>query len=236
MCRSRGLVSPCLARGVIPEAVFSYGITLTTASSLSCNDGRILVELQWWPDGRRCQRAVQSLASDHFRLLGERGVSDPPLLSDRKITSWDTRLEVLGWIIDTEVLTVTLPPHKRGNVCELLAAWPASRASASAKQVSKLVGFLMHISFAISLGSFFGSVCWPRWGCRASPLALTSRAVPETLGAGSFSGPSSTGTSAFGVGSLLRSLTCGGVACRLRCNTCSSARPDVLCFRMLPKR
>ena len=27
-------------------------------------DEGILVELQWWPDGHRCQRAVQSLASD----------------------------------------------------------------------------------------------------------------------------------------------------------------------------
>ena len=42
-----------------------------------------------------------------FRLLGERGVSDPPLLFTSKITDGDTRLEVLGWIIDTEALTVT---------------------------------------------------------------------------------------------------------------------------------
>ena len=74
-------------------------------------DDGILVEVQWWPDGRRCLRAVQSLTSDHFRLLGEREVSDPPLLSASKITDWDTRLEVLGWIIDTEALTVTLPSH-----------------------------------------------------------------------------------------------------------------------------
>ena len=77
-------------------------------------DDGILVELQWWPDGRRCLRAVQSLASDHFRLLGERGVSDPPLLSTSKITDWDTRLELLGWIIDRGVdgyVTVTQTPQ-----------------------------------------------------------------------------------------------------------------------------
>ena len=34
-------------------------------------------------------------------------------LSTSKITNWDTRLEVLGWIIDTEALTVTLPSRKR---------------------------------------------------------------------------------------------------------------------------
>ena len=118
-------------------------------------DDGILVEVQWWPDGRRCLPAVQSLASDHFRLLGERGVSDPPLLSAGKITNFDTRLEVLGWVMDTEALTVTLPPHKRINLHELLAEWPSSRMSASAKQVSQLAGFLMHISFAVRPGSFF---------------------------------------------------------------------------------
>ena len=91
-------------------------------------DDGILVECQWWPDGRPCLRAVQSLASDHFRLLGERGVSDPPLLSTSKITDWDTRLEVLGWIIDTEALTVTLPSRKRLKLRSLLAEWPPSRA------------------------------------------------------------------------------------------------------------
>ena len=98
---------------------------------------------------------MQSLASDHFRLLGERGVSDPPLLSTSKITNWDTRLEVLGWIIDTEALTVTLPSRNRLKLRSLLAEWPPSHPSASARQVFKLGGFLMHISFAVRPGLFF---------------------------------------------------------------------------------
>ena len=138
-------------------------------------DDGILVEFQWWPDGRRCLRAVQSLASDHFRLLGERGVSDPPLLSTSKITNWDTRLEVLGWIIDTEALTVTLPSRKRLKLRSLLAEWPPSRASASARQVSKLAGFLMHISFAVRPGLFSCNVCWLRLVCRALPPGLVTR-------------------------------------------------------------
>ena len=60
------------------------------------------------PDVRRCRRAVQSLASDHARLA-----SDPPLLSVSEITNWDTRPEVLGWIVDAGALKVTLPRHKR---------------------------------------------------------------------------------------------------------------------------
>ena len=37
----------------------------------------------------------------------------------------------------------------------ILLEWPLSRVSASAKQVSHLVGFLMIVSFAFPPGSFF---------------------------------------------------------------------------------
>ena len=73
-------------------------------------DDGTLVEVQWWPDGRRFLRAVQSLASDHFRLLGERGVFDPPLLSAKTITDWDTQLEVLGWIMIQRLLRLRYRP------------------------------------------------------------------------------------------------------------------------------
>ena len=103
-------------------------------------DDGILVEAQWWPDVRRHMRAVQSLESDHFRLLGVRGASDPPLSSARKITDWDTRLEVLGWLVDTEAVTVTSPPHKRHKLRMFIAEWPPTRTYAPAKQVSQLAG------------------------------------------------------------------------------------------------
>ena len=98
---------------------------------------------------------MQPLTSHHVRLLGALGAYDRLLLSASIITKWDTRLKVLGWILGTEVLAVTLPSHKRGKLRELIAAWPPSRTSASAKKVSKLVGLLMHVSYAVRLGSFF---------------------------------------------------------------------------------
>ena len=88
-------------------------------------------------------------------MLDVRGASDPPLLSARKITNWDTRLEVLGWLVDTEALTVTSPSHKCLKLRLLLAEWPPTRTYASAKQVSQLAGFLMHIYFVVRAGSFF---------------------------------------------------------------------------------
>ena len=114
----------------------------------------ILVEVQWWPDGRRFLRAVQPLESDHFRLLGVRGASNSPLLSASKITSWDTCFEVLGSLVDTEALMVTSAPHNRLKLRLFSEEWPSTRSCALAKQVSQLAGFVMHISFAVRHGYF----------------------------------------------------------------------------------
>ena len=118
-------------------------------------DDGILVEVQWWPDGRRCVRAVQSLASDRFRLLGVRGASDPPRLSASKTTNWDTRLEVLCWLVDTEALTVTSLPHKRLKLRLLLTECPPTRTYASAKQVSQLAGIFSCTSLLPLVPVFF---------------------------------------------------------------------------------
>lgn len=118
-------------------------------------DDGVLVEARFFADGRRCVRAIQSSASDHFRLLGRRGPSDPPLLSREKITDFATRREVLGWVLDTQQLTVSMTPHKRLKLDSVLAAWPVSRTGATARQVSELTDFLMHVSFALRPGKFF---------------------------------------------------------------------------------
>lgn len=100
-------------------------------------------------------RAVQSLASARFRLLSERGVSDPLLLSVKEMSNWDTQLEVVGLIIDTEALRVTLPSQKRLKLHIILGELPPSRASATSKKVSQLDGFVIYIFFAVSPGGRF---------------------------------------------------------------------------------
>ena len=100
-------------------------------------------------------RAVHSLARDHFRLLGSRGTKDPPLLSASKITHFETRLEVLGWVIDTQQLMITMTQRKQAELAVLLAEWPPSRTVATARQVSQLTGFLVRVSFALRPGKLF---------------------------------------------------------------------------------
>lgn len=53
----------------------------------------------------------------------------------REIGGWSTCLEVLGWTIDTDGLTISLPPHKRYRLRHVLAGWPSTRRSAACKQI-----------------------------------------------------------------------------------------------------
>ena len=131
---------------------------------------------------------------------------------------------------------MTRPPYKRGKLCERLAAWPTSRASASAKQVSTFVGFLKHVSFTIRPGSLIvqcmlASVGLPRivavadFACRTANPGRWVVIGPEVHGDLEF----------------WRWFTAEGLHVRGGCWSApmyhSFEHPArVLCFRMLPKR
>ena len=78
-------------------------------------DDAVLVEPQCSPVGNRCLRASQSMGSDHGRLLIERQSGDPPFLAPDKASSWHTRLEVLGWDLDTVAMTISCRKEKLVN-------------------------------------------------------------------------------------------------------------------------
>ena len=87
-------------------------------------DDGILVEVRFFQDGRRFRRAIESLASYYFRLLGPRDPPDPPLLEAHKILGWSTHLEVLGWVRDTDKLTISLLSRRRSKFGQVFADWP----------------------------------------------------------------------------------------------------------------
>ena len=97
-------------------------------------------------------RASQSMGSDHGRLLGERRVGEPPLLAPEKVSWWHTRLEALGWTIDTIAMTISVPPAKLVQVRELLARWPADRRTASEPELRSSMGRLLHVCEAVRPG------------------------------------------------------------------------------------
>ena len=119
-------------------------------------DDGLLLEGRFCSDGRRCSRAMQSIGSDYFRLLDSRDQNKPPLLAPKRVTNFETRLEMLGWIIDTKNLTVSMTPSKLEKLHRLRGDWPVWHQTATARQqLSGLTVFLVHVSFTIRPGKFF---------------------------------------------------------------------------------
>ena len=118
-------------------------------------DDALFVELESFMRGRRCIRASQSFSSDSFRLFGSRSGGEPPLFAREKITSWDTRMEMLGWMIDTVAMTISVTQERVVQLRALLAQWPAERRAAPVKEVRSLLGKLLHLCEVVRPGKFF---------------------------------------------------------------------------------
>ena len=71
----------------------------------------------------------------HVQAMGERAVGEEPLLSHRKVTDWAPQQEVLGFDLDTEKMTISLPARKVKKLRELLEEWPAGRSTATVREV-----------------------------------------------------------------------------------------------------
>ena len=83
----------------------------------------------------RCLRAFQSFSSDSYRLFGTRNDGEAPLFEAEKVTSWDTRMEMLGWSIDTVAMTIAVPREKVVQLRGLLDEWPGDCREAPVKEV-----------------------------------------------------------------------------------------------------
>lgn len=106
------------------------------------------------PRNDRCLIASASLASDHFRLFGDRPPGFPPLFSSSKLTSWESSLEVLGWVIDTKAMSISVPQAKLVMTHDLLAEW-AVRSAARENEVRSLMGKLLNLCEIVRPGKFF---------------------------------------------------------------------------------
>ena len=120
----------------------------------------------------------------------------PPLLDAHNILRWSTRLEVLGWVLDNDKLTIPCRPARALIFGRFLADWPHSRHSVTCKQMVELTDFLLHMSLAVSPGKFFVKIQLAHaCPCRRSPnfchrtsgpggcflLALSSTVTPRIL-------------------------------------------------------
>ena len=113
------------------------------------------VGVQCYRPGDSCLCASASLASDHFRVFGDRAPTDPPLLSKHKLTDGDTQLKVLGWEIDSVVMTMSPTKATVAELTGLLLKRPRSRRYALASEVHELIGKILYASEVVRPGKYF---------------------------------------------------------------------------------
>lgn len=77
------------------------------------------------------------------------------MFAPEKVTSWDTRMEMLGWSIDTVAMTTSVPQEKVVQLRALLDEWPVDRREAPVKAVRSLLGKMLHLSEVVRPGKFF---------------------------------------------------------------------------------
>lgn len=118
-------------------------------------DDAMMAEIQHFRDGKRCLLSSGALASDHYRLFGAREPDDPPMLAAKKVSSWHTRLEVLGWTFDTVTMSIEVSLDKLHALRALLQSWPASRTVAVETDVRSLIGKLLYLCEVVRPGKFF---------------------------------------------------------------------------------
>jgi len=104
--------------------------------------------------GRRVRRLLLHAVDDVLRPLD---ATDSPFrrepVSLKKLRngdcSWATVKLVLGWIIDTESMTIHLPPHRVTRLAEILASIPVTQKRTSVKKWHKVIGELRSMSLAL---------------------------------------------------------------------------------------
>ena len=112
------------------------------------------VEVQWDSDGGRCLALVQSLSSIHFQAMRERAEREEPLLSRKKVANWAPQQDVLGFDLDMQRMTISLPAKVR-EVQELLEECPPGKRTATVREVLVVVGKLHHAAYVIRRGTYF---------------------------------------------------------------------------------
>ena len=62
---------------------------------------------------------------------------------------------MLGFDLDTERMTISLPGRKINELREMLQEWPEQRSTATVREVLVLAGKLRHVAYVIRPGPYF---------------------------------------------------------------------------------
>ena len=95
-------------------------------------DDALSLEVQHEEGGGRCLVLTQALASTHHVMLGERAESEEQVVAKKKMTDWDDRQVVLGWVVDTKEGTLSLQEERVAELRRRLEEWPRTPKTATA--------------------------------------------------------------------------------------------------------
>lgn len=97
-----------------------------------------------------------SLASDYVRLFGPGGTGETPILAPKKSSDWDTKMDFLGFVINSHTLHISRSDKKAHAIRRALVDhWPRNRRRATAQEVFGIAGKLWNLTFVIRAGKYF---------------------------------------------------------------------------------
>lgn len=107
------------------------------------------------------------LIDAHFALFGGHEPHLRPCpISLSKMGNWSTKAVILGVVIDTASMSLSLPADKRARLTSLLfREFPPSRRTASVRDVQVLIGSLRFLALVVRPGKYFLSRLQEACGC-----------------------------------------------------------------------
>lgn len=128
------------------------------------------------------QAVTASAVHAHYQLLGHPHEGGPPALSTSKVTDWSTELIILGWLIDTQNMTLGITQQRRERLRAELDQWPVSRTSAHWGALYHLAGTLQWLTLGVPAARYFCARVWRALkGQRGRYVRTRSVAVPHDV-------------------------------------------------------
>ena len=97
-----------------------------------------------------------SLASDYVQLFGPGEPDEILILAPEKSSNWDTTSKVLGFVINSHTLEISVTTKKAQAIkTALVDDWPRCRRRATAQEVFSCAGKLWNLTYVIRAGKYF---------------------------------------------------------------------------------
>ena len=108
--------------------------------------------VQGWYNAIRVKRTTYHTINKVFRANDVQDHSRKEPIFEKKLLkgddSWSTQKVILGWLLDTVAMSISLPPHRLERLLSILAS-VANRKRTSVQEWHRLLGELRSMSIAV---------------------------------------------------------------------------------------